>query len=89
MDRRYNIVPMHVRVYLFIPYSDKEYAKTLGCRWDPERKNWYCIDSDYGKSNVTKCLETWPNPEPYKVINGTCIPISDISSVNRGYTSRV
>lgn len=58
-DRGYNIVPTNVRVYLNIKWSDKEDAKELGCRWDPEQEKWYCIDSDYGRSNVTKCLKLW------------------------------
>lgn len=43
---------MNVRVYLSVPYNEKDDAKELGCRWDPGRKKRYCIDSDYGKSNL-------------------------------------
>ena len=79
--------PMNVRVYFSIPYKDKEDAKELGCRWDPDRKQWYCIDSDYGKSNISKCLKIWDEPEPYKIINDKKIFISQISNNNRGYTT--
>lgn len=75
---------MNIRVYLYIPFSDKDKAKELGCRWDASRKKWYCIDSDYGKSNVTKCIQIWNNPKPYKIINGNDIPLSEIC--NRGFT---
>lgn len=78
---------MNVRVYLNIPFKDKDNAKDLGCKWDVDRKKWYCIDSDYGKSNMSKCIQIWDNPEPYKIINGTKILLSNISTHNRGYTN--
>lgn len=78
---------MNVRVYLNIPFGDKDYAKELGCRWDPNRKKWYCIDSDYGKSNVSKCIQIWDNPEPYKIIDDHILKLSDIDKSNRGFTS--
>lgn len=53
-----NVVQMNVRVYLNVPYRDKEEAKTL-CRWNPEENKWYCIDSNYGKSNVSRCIALW------------------------------
>lgn len=35
------------RVYLNIPYNEKEYAKTLGqIYWDADAKKWWCLDSD-------------------------------------------
>jgi hypothetical protein len=78
--------PMNVRVYLSIPFIDKDEAKELGCRWDTTRKKWYCIDSDYGKSNISKCIQIWDNPEPYKIINGNVILLSDIPDIKRGFT---
>ncbi len=29
------------RIYLRVPYEEKEEAKQLGARWDPDRKQWY------------------------------------------------
>lgn len=81
-----NEVLMNVRVYLEIPFEDKEDAKELGCRWDPDRKKWYCIDSDHGKSNITKCLKIW-GQNAYKIINDKKIPINQIKNDNRGYTT--
>lgn len=46
--------------------------KNLGCRWDPESKKWYCIDSNYGKSNVTQCVALWGD-NAYKLINGNYV----------------
>jgi len=76
--------PMNVRVYLYVPFDDKDYAKELGCRWDSKLKKWYCIDSDYGKSNVSMCIQIWNTPEPYKIINGQIILLSKITK--RGFT---
>ena len=30
-----------VRVYLEVPFAQKNEAKALGCRWDPHRVQWY------------------------------------------------
>ena len=35
------IAPPEHRIWLNVPYADKDQAKSLGCRWDPERKRWY------------------------------------------------
>lgn len=78
---------MNIRVYLSVPFSDKNKAKELGCRWDPNKKKWYCLDSDYGKSNVSKCIEIWDNPEPYKIIDDNIILLSSILVHNRGFTT--
>jgi ribonuclease HI len=32
------------RVYLDVPYADKEYAKEHGAKWDPKKKKWW-VDS--------------------------------------------
>ena len=79
---------MNVRVYLSIPFADKDDAKELGCRWDASRKKWYCIDSDYGKSNVSECIQIWDNPEPYKIIDGNVVLLSEIPDINRGFTTQ-
>ena len=31
-----------VRVYLEVPFAQKEAAKALGARWDPRRVQWFC-----------------------------------------------
>ena len=32
---------MTARLYLSVPYAQKDEAKALGARWDPSRKRWY------------------------------------------------
>jgi len=78
---------MNVRVYLYIPFSDKEYAKELGCRWDPNMKKWYSIDSDKGKCNISLCIQKWNKPEPFKMINGKLWDLSEIPENNRGFST--
>ena len=42
----------------------------------------YCIDSNYGKSNVTGCTERWGS-------NAYKIKLYNIKRENRGYTSKL
>jgi hypothetical protein len=47
---------MKSEFFICPPYVEKEMAKELGCWRNPEQKMWYCIDSNYGKSNVDGCV---------------------------------
>lgn len=29
------------KIYLDVPYAQKDEAKSLGARWDPSKKKWY------------------------------------------------
>ena len=31
----------YTKIYLNVPYKDKENAKKHGCKWDPKKKKWY------------------------------------------------
>lgn len=33
-----------MRIYLQVPYKQKDIAKRRGCRWDGIRKKWYIDD---------------------------------------------
>jgi len=37
-NTNYREPQMNVRIYLSVPFNDKNKAKDLGCRWDPDRK---------------------------------------------------
>ena len=39
-------------LYLNVPYIEKDEAKNLGARWDPQRKKWYA--PDYHKYGIEK-----------------------------------
>ena len=34
----------HPRTYLNVPYAEKDEAKRMGARWDPQRRRWYARD---------------------------------------------
>lgn len=42
-------------IYLSISYDQKDDAKAMGAKWDPEKKLWYAPDSSF-----TKLIETYP-----------------------------
>lgn len=43
------------RIYLQVPFEEKEEAKALGARWDPARKKWYAASTgDFAR------LTKWP-----------------------------
>jgi hypothetical protein len=47
------------RVYLRVPFEQKEQAKRLGARWDPRQKTWYVPDG----INSSLLKEWLPLPE--------------------------
>lgn len=44
-------------IYLNVPYKDKDQAKALGARWDPEAKKWYTAPQSL------QALSQWATPE--------------------------
>lgn len=51
------------KVYLKVPYADKDEAKSLGCRWDPEVKKWWTFKDN---KNYTEIKSNWAEPETKK-----------------------
>jgi hypothetical protein len=46
------------KVYIKIPFNNKDTAKNLGCRWEPEKKSWfYMSNHDKNKIEGIKKLE--------------------------------
>ena len=41
------------KVLLFVPYEEKEYAKTLDAKYDSNLKSWYCND------DKKECIDKW------------------------------
>ena len=46
------------RIYLNLPFGDKEKGKKLGTKWDPRKKKWY-IMSDLENFNKETILNLW------------------------------
>lgn len=34
-------------IYINVSYDEKEKAKSLGAKWDPQKKKWYAPDSSF------------------------------------------
>lgn len=48
------------RIYLKLPYEEKEEGKKLGAKWDFKKKKWY-INSNINKTNLEIILSRWGN----------------------------
>lgn len=57
-----------VRVDLYVPYEDREFVKSLGARWDNEKKIWYAnhylVYVNENTSNML-CKYKFPNTKEY------------------------
>lgn len=52
------------RVYLRVPFFEKQDAKRLGCCWDPRHKLWFC------DSTCHEAIALWPKTaNPYPIPN--------------------
>ncbi|ACT51321.1 DUF5710 domain-containing protein [Methylovorus glucosotrophus] len=51
----------YVKVYLDVPFVDKDKAKGLGARWDGELKQWYC--PEVNKELFAEWFEKGDKPE--------------------------
>lgn len=38
---------VNTRIYLNVPFRDKDYAKRLGAKWDADKKKWYAPNDSY------------------------------------------
>lgn len=50
------IDPNLTRIYLNVPFADKDAVKSLGARWDGDKKQWYFL-SDKDKSLFAKWVD--------------------------------
>lgn len=46
-------IELHKKVYVKIPFINKDAVKKLGCRWEPDRKSWYYM-SNLEKNKIDK-----------------------------------
>ena len=42
------------RIYLNVPYAEKEHAKSLGAKWDPKNKKWYSMKLNNNLNELVK-----------------------------------
>ena len=38
------------KIYINVSYDDKDEAKELGCKWDPNKKSWYYTENNSSKN---------------------------------------
>lgn len=61
------LILYYTRVYLEIPYSEKDEAKSKGAKWDIVRKKWFVY---YTNENLTYFIEKYKiTDETYKYID--------------------
>jgi ribonuclease HI len=46
-------IELHKKIYVKIPFINKDAVKKLGCRWDPDKKSWYYM-SNFEKNKIDK-----------------------------------
>ena len=51
-------IEIHKKIYVKIPFKNKDAVKKLGCRWEPEKKSWYYMSNlEKNKIDSIKKLE--------------------------------
>jgi len=58
------------RIYLDVPYAEKDQAKALGARWDPHRRQWWAPPA-----SPAGAFSRWVDPEP-RVFGGPPIGVA-------------
>jgi len=43
------------KIYLAVPYEEKDEAKKLGAKWDPKRKKWFVLETGTGEHTRELC----------------------------------
>lgn len=49
-------MPRERRLYLDVPYREKDQAKAIGARWDPERRQWWVDPQRVSDKDVARWL---------------------------------
>lgn len=47
-------------LYLQVPYAEKDQAKAVGARWDPDRRQWWVDSQRVQRHEVTRWLPSEP-----------------------------
>jgi len=62
------------KIYLFVPFKQKDIAKELNCEWDSDKKKWYFKWSEWirgYKENAYKLLKKFGSPRVQMLLNKT------------------
>ncbi|BBP45960.1 hypothetical protein THMIRHAS_13330 [Thiosulfatimonas sediminis] len=58
-------------IYLNVPFAQKDHAKTLGARWDPQARKWYIPEELHAQSAN---FSLWLTDSPPQAANQATIP---------------
>ena len=50
------------RIYINVPYAEKEHAKKLKARWDPSEKSWFTLENNIYKDLLFNTYGTREEP---------------------------
>jgi hypothetical protein len=62
------------KIYLFVPFKEKDTAKELGCEWDSDKKKWYFPYIEYiwkSQENACQLLKKFGSPRVQMLLNKT------------------
>ena len=62
------------KIYLFVPFKQKDIAKEFGCEWDSDKKQWYFKWSEWireTKENAYKLLKKFGSPRVQMLLEKT------------------
>lgn len=61
-----------MRVYLNVPYAEKDAAKAAGACWDPRDRRWY-VNADRELTRLGRWLPAWHS------LHGKVAPIGELA----------
>jgi Domain of unknown function (DUF5710) len=77
------------RVYLNVPYEEKDEAKALGARWSPDNKRWY-VPEGRDRSKLSKWIPFSQSVKP-EPISGSILLNKNIKTggMNNGFDQKL
>ena len=85
LERYRSEVPAAHRVWLNVPFADKNTVKRMLARWCPDVRKWY-VDSRRGEFHVNRFTRWMPTAAPAPVIVEpvpmTVVPVAEAPSVS-------
>jgi len=60
------------RIYLDVPYRDKDYAKSFGARWDADERKWFVWDRVPDELKRFEPVRTYTYVKPEETIDRLC-----------------
>lgn len=64
--------PDRKKIYLEVPFHEKDFAKSHGARWDAEKRKWFVWDEVPGALREFEPLRTYTYIKPEETIDGLC-----------------